>query len=201
MRTFNISHPAADAMDWEEAMGVIQKLLKDERYRDAMLMSTGCFLGLRISDILRLHWNDILQEDVINITEKKTKKKRALKINRKYREIASICHEGLFVEDDSEFVFKSWQFDGKRPICRGYAHEILKKIQKEYNITSAKVFSAHSLRKTFGRRIWLNECERGRGENALVLLCDVFGHSNVAITKRYLGIRQSEILSVYDILS
>ena len=65
---------------------------------------------------------------------------------------------------------------------------------------SAKVFSSHTLRKTFGRRIWLQECDQGRGDQALLLLCDVFGHSSIAITKRYLGIRQEEILSVYNSL-
>lgn len=198
MRNFNISHPAADAMDWSEAMSVIHRLLDDGRYRDAMLMGTGCFLGLRISDILKLRWQDILGKDVITVTEKKTQKKRSLKISRAYRQLADRCHEEMCIEDDTDYIFKSWQYEGRRPICRGYAHEILKKIQKDYNISSAQVFSSHSLRKTFGRQVWLTECEKGRGENALILLCDVFGHSNVAITKRYLGIRQAEILSVYD---
>ena len=198
MRTFNISHPAADAMDWNEAMRVIHELLDDDRYRDAMLVGTGCFLGLRISDILRLRWCDVLDEDIIKVKEKKTKKLRPLKISRPYRQLAKRCHEEMFIEDDNEYIFKSWQYGGKKPICRGHSHDILKKIQRDYNIRSAKVFSSHSLRKTFGRRVWEAECEKGRGENALVLLCDVFGHSNVAITKRYLGIRQTEILSVYD---
>lgn len=197
-RTFNISHPAADAMDWEEAMSVLHRLVRDERYRDAMLMGTGCFLGLRISDILQLRWKDILENEVVTVREKKTRKSRPMKIGKAYRSLAEKCHHELMIENDNDYIFNSWQYDGKKPISRGYSHEILKKIQKDYNIRSARVFSSHSLRKTFGRRVWLVECERGRGENALVLLCDVFGHSNVAITKRYLGIRKSEILSVYD---
>ena len=198
MRNFNISHPAADALDWDEAMSVIHRLLDDGRWRDAMLMGTGCFLGLRISDILRLRWKDILQDEIVIVQEKKTGKKRALKISRPYRQLSLRCHEEMCIEDDDEYIFKSWQFDGRRPICRGYSHEILKKIQKDYSVRSARVFSSHSLRKTFGRRVWLKENEKGRGDGALVLLCDVFGHSSVAITKRYLGIRQAEILSVYD---
>ncbi len=39
-----------------------------------------------------------------------------------------------------------------------------------------------------------------RDDEALLLLADVLGHSNIAITKRYLGIRKEEILSVYDSL-
>ena len=77
-------------------------------------------------------------------------------------------------------------------------HQILKDIKTTYSIKSAKVFSSHSLRKTFGRRVWLNECKQGRGEQALELLKELFGHSNVLITKRYLGIREDEILALYD---
>ena len=30
----------------------------------------------------------------------------------------------------------------------------------------------------------LQECEEGRGDRALLLLCDIFGHSSIAITKQ-----------------
>ncbi len=35
---------------------------------------------------------------------------------------------------------------------------------------------------------------------ALVMLSELFNHSNIAITKRYLGIRKDEILRCYDLL-
>ena len=38
-------------------------------------------------------------------------------------------------------------------------------------------------------------------ELALVKLMELFNHSSVAITKRYLGLRQEEILQTYDCLS
>lgn len=200
MRNFNISHPAADALDWDEAMRVITALANDGLYRESMLLSVGCYMGLRISDILRLKWQDILDNDILVIQEKKTKKKRKLKINPQLKKHAQYCYDETGQEDKDAYMFTSWQYYGTRPITRVRADQLLKGIKTRYHITSARVFSTHSLRKTFGRRVWLNECEKGRGEQALVLLCDVFGHSNVSITKRYLGIREEEILSVYDIL-
>ena len=38
-------------------------------------------------------------------------------------------------------------------------------------------------------------------ELALVKLMELFNHSSLAITKRYLGLRQEEILETYDVLS
>lgn len=193
------SHPAADALEWNEAMRLIDQLAKDGRYRDSMLVACGCFLGLRISDILWLRWDEICSNDVLTLSEKKTGKKRSLKINPELREHARWCREELFVEGNP-LIFQSWDMEDK-PITRQRAAQILKEAQKRYHIRSAKVFSTHSLRKTFGRRVWLQQCDKGRGEQALLLLSDVFGHSSISITKRYLGIRQDEILSVYDSLT
>lgn len=198
MRTTRISHPAADALDWEEAMSVIERLNNDFRFRDAMLMSIGCNLGLRISDILQLRWADILQDDTLVIKEKKTGKKRSLRINAALRREAILAYDNLEISNNTNYIFVAWNNDGDRPFTRCRAHQILKDIQHRYGIRSAKVFSSHSLRKTFGRRVWLSESEKGRGETALVLLSEAFGHSSIAITKRYLGIRQQEILSLYD---
>lgn len=193
------SHPAADALDWDEAMSLISNLKEDEYYRDAMLIACGCFLGLRISDILPLKWKDLDNEKLI-IKEKKTGKSRILKINPSLKQIANECKEKSNAEMNS-FIFNTQMNSGRFPMTRQRAAQILKESAKRYNIKSATVFSTHSLRKTFGRRVWLQECEKGKGELALQLLQDVFGHSSMAITKRYLGIRQDEILSVYDTLS
>ena len=54
------------------------------------------------------------------------------------------------------------------------------------------------MRKTFGRKVF-----ESAGENAnlaLARLSELFNHSNVSITKIYLGIRQDELLETYDLL-
>lgn len=194
------SHPAADALDWNEAMKLIKYLTDDERFRDSMLVASGCFLGLRISDILKLQWRQLIQDDTLTITEKKTGKKRIVRVNPELRRHAAMCKELMMIEDDDELVFPNWS-DHSKPITRQRADQILKEAKARYHINTAKVFATHSLRKTFGRRVWLQECKKGRGEQALLLLCDVFKHSSVAITKRYLGIRKEEVLAVYDSLT
>lgn len=195
----NSKHKAADALDWDEAMRLIGLLKKDGRYRDCMLIASGCFLGLRISDLLQLRWQDLFN-DTVTISEKKTGKSRKMKVNPALRTYAKECMEGLQINDPKKFIFSARRYGAYSPMSRQMAFHIIRKCKKEYGITSAEVLSTHSLRKTFGRRVWLKECEKGRGEMGLMLLCEVFNHSNVNITKRYLGIRQEEILSVYDSL-
>lgn len=200
MRT-KVSHPAADAMDWSEAMSLISRLTEDGRLRDSMLISVGCMLGLRVSDFLKLKWCDLLDSDVLVLQEQKTGKTRKMKVNQQLRKQAALCYEEMYIEDRREYIFNSYQRNGEKPISRVRVHQILKDIQSNYKITTAKVFSCHTLRKTFGRRIWLNECRRGRGDQALELLKELFGHEHVLVTKRYLGIRQEELLALYDKLT
>lgn len=195
-------HPAADALDWNEAMRLIKGLCEDEKYRDAMLVGCGCYLGLRISDLLRLTWSDLLTDSQMILEERKTGKHRSFRINPALRALASDCYDQMCPgEPLSRLVFQSWAREEGNPISRQRAGQILHEIKEDYSVRTARVFSTHSLRKTFGRRVWLQECKRGRGEQALLLLSDVFGHSSIQITKRYLGIRQEEILSVYDTLN
>ena len=75
---------------------------------------------------------------------------------------------------------------------------ILKEVKRKYRLHVGN-FSCHSLRKTFGRQVYnMND---NNAELALVKLMELFNHSNVAITKRYLGLRQEKILQTYDCLS
>ncbi len=76
--------------------------------------------------------------------------------------------------------------------------QILKEVKKKYRL-KIKNFSCHSLRKTFGRQVY--NMNSDNAELALVKLMELFNHSSVAITKRYLGLRQEEILQTYDCLS
>mgnify|MGYP003391685818 CR=1 FL=1 len=61
-----------------------------------------------------------------------------------------------------------------------------------------KVNREVKLRKTFGRKVFESS---DSAELALVKLMELFNHSSIAITKRYLGLRQEEILETYDVLS
>lgn len=198
MTTIRGGHKAADAMDWDEALRLVDRMFKDGHYRDALLFASGCYLGLRVSDLLQLRWADLLSDE-FSLKEKKTGKERTLRVNEALSKFAAACRKELGRPAEDAFIFVAK--NGTEPISRQAVDRMLKMARVKYQVKSAKVFSSHTMRKTFGRRVWLQECEKGRGEQALVLLCDVFRHSSVAVTKRYLGIRQDEIMSVYDSLT
>ena len=72
---------------------------------------------------------------------------------------------------------------------------MLKEIFKQYNIVLEGNASSHLFRKTLGNRVLrLNNYSN----ESIILLMELFSHSSPAITKRYLGIREKEILDVYD---
>ena len=70
---------------------------------------------------------------------------------------------------------------------------------KEEIPLESQEFQLSPLRKTFGRQVY--NMNSDNSEHALVKLMEVFNHSSVAITKRYLRLRQEEILETYDCLT
>lgn len=189
------STTTADYLVWSDAMNLIRKLAKDGNYKMSLLIALGCFTGLRISDILALRWNQILNTEEFAIIEKKTGKKRTLRINPQLQQHIVECYEQIqpiSVKSPILVSQKGTVFTIQR------INVILKEIKKKYR-SKVKNFSCHSLRKTFGRQVYNMNSENS--ELALVKLMELFNHSSIAITKRYLGLRQEEILETYDVLS
>ena len=189
------SNTTADYLEWEVAMNLIRRLAKDENYKMSLLIAIGCFTGLRISDILDLRWDQILNTDEFTVIEKKTGKKRLIRLNPQLQKHIKECYQSIKpIMDGSPILMsqKGTVFSIQR------INVILKEIKAKYRL-KIKNFSCHSLRKTFGRQVYSMNSENS--ELALVKLMELFNHSSVAITKRYLGLRQEEILETYDMLS
>ena len=189
------STTTADYLVWSDAMNLIRKLAKDENYKMSLLIALGCFTGLRISDILALRWEQILSTEEFTIIEKKTGKKRVLRLNSQLQQHIQECYEQIQpigLKAPILISQKGTVFTIQR------INVILKEIKRKYRL-KVKNFSCHSLRKTFGRQVYNMNSENS--ELALVKLMELFNHSSLAITKRYLGLRQEEILETYDCLT
>ena len=179
----------SDYIDFDKALNKGLSLLKDnKKSRIGFYIILSVNTGLRISDILQIKHKD-LAGDKLNITEKKTKKPREITLNdvvkKAYLKLVSKLDEQNIREDDYIFISQKGSVYKTQSI-----NDVLKTI---FNSKSLQI-SSHSLRKSFARRVYQNLNE---SENALVLLSDIFSHSSVAITRRYLGIRRETIENVY----
>ena len=189
------SNTTADYLIWSDAMNLIRKLAKDGNYKMSLLVAIACFTGLRISDILSLRWWQILGVEEFTIIEKKTGKQRTIRLNPQLQQHIQECYEHikpigvkapiLVSQKGTTFTVQS-------------INRLLKQIKAKYKV-KIKNFSCHSFRKTFGRQVY--NMNSDNSELALVKLMELFNHSSVSITKRYLGLRQEEILETYDCLS
>ena len=189
------STTTADYLVWSDAMNLIRKLARDGNYKMSLLIAIGCFTGLRISDILALRWRQILHTSEFTVIEKKTGKRRTLRLNPELQKHIADCFEHikpLGIESPILVSQKGTTYSVQR------INVILKEIKKKYKL-KINHFSCHSLRKTFGGQVY--NMNSDSAELALVKLMELFNHSSVAITKRYLGLRQEEILETYDCLA
>ncbi len=175
----------SDYLNFDSTLNKAVKLIKnDKNYKLGFLVVLGINSGLRISDILSLKFSD-LDGDSITLLEKKTNKKRIIRINDNIKD--AFEHLKNRTENHKGYIFTSNQ-------NTVYSRQYVNRKLKEYFGTKKLSVSSHSLRKTFGRQVYLNNNET---DKALLYLSDLFNHSSPAITKRYLGIRQEELDDIY----
>ena len=185
----------ADYIPFDAAINLVHRLFKDKNYVMSLFVATGIFTGLRVHDLRDLRWNQLLQDGVMTIIEHKTKKERKIKLNPDFVEHVKQCYEAMGIKNPNEHCFLSQK---KTVISTQWFNRLLKQVRNKYRVP-CKNISCHSLRKTMGRAIF--EKSEENSEMALIKLSEVFGHSNTQITRRYLGLKQEEILEAYDLLT
>ena len=171
--------------------------------RNFLLIICGLNTALRISDILKLRWKDVYNENLlsfkshIDVKEQKTGKKTTVFINNNLKEaLASflkdiIAKKGKLCDVMEQFIFLG-QKSTDKPISRIQAFRIISEAAKKC-LLSHKV-SCHSLRKTFGYHAWKNGVSPA-------LLTSIYNHSSYKITTRYLGIDQDDKDEVFSLVN
>jgi len=189
------SRTTTSALDWEDFKSLIAKLERDQIFKYCLLIAIGVFTGLRISDLLQLRFSQFVNTDLLTIIEKKTKKTRRIKINADLKSILERVKIKMGVKDPDQFIFLNRY--GTKPIDKSWVNVQLKSIFKKYGILVEGNVSSHLFRKTLGNRVLrLNNYS----EESVILLMTLFNHSSPGTTKRYLGIREREVMDVYDSL-
>ena len=172
---------------------LVDRMKKSDDYRFLLLISVGCYCGLRLGDILQLRWEDVMHREYFEVMERKTGKHRKITINSGLQEIILFCHQNLnairsITPEQHIFINKTGQ-----PLSKQFVNRRLHVIFVQYRI-KVQNGSSHTLRKTFGKRVYqMNNCS----ESALVLLSSIFNHSSISVTRRYIGLSQEQISNVY----
>jgi integrase len=183
-------------IEWNDFISLITRLEKEENYKFCLLISIGVFTGLRISDLLTLTYSDLLNNETFTINEKKTNKQRSIKVNKDLKDIVKRIVTKSDINNLNQLIFINKY--GTKALDKSYVNVKLKELIKKFRIKVDGNISSHTFRKTLGRRVM--EVNNYSNES-LILLMELFGHSSMSITKRYLGIREQEIHNVYDSLT
>jgi integrase len=188
-----LSTTTDDFLEWDQMLNLVHKHYKDENYKMSLFIALGSFWGLRVSYHVSLKWEQILNDDEITIIEQKTKKKRVISINPELNQHILDCYSKINTVG-FQYVFVSQK---KCVYSTQRLNIMLKEIKTSYKL-NIKNFACHSLRKTFGYQLFNMSGENS--EMALVKLMDIFNHSNMSLTKKYLGLKNDEIKEAYDLL-
>lgn len=188
------SNTTADYIEWNAMVDLVHRLYDDKMYRYSLLVGCGSFFGLRVSDLRALKWEHLLCGPRLTLIEKKTGKRRDIKINAAFQQHIRNCYDALNIEhlDEHCFLNNRGTVQSTQSINRH-----LKTIKARYNL-DVEHFSTHSFRKTFGRKVVESAGEHS--EMALIKLSEIFNHSSPMITRRYLGLRAQELEEVYNSL-
>lgn len=196
-----ITQPIRDIVELKKIKRYYREVKPNKR--NFLLIICGLNTALRISDILKLRWKDVYNENLlsfkshIDVKEQKTGKKTTVFINNNLKEaLASflkdiIAKKGKLCDVMEQFIFLG-QKSTDKPISRIQAFRIISEAAKKC-LLSHKV-SCHSLRKTFGYHAW----KKGVSP---ALLTSIYNHSSYKITTRYLGIDQDDRDEVFELVN
>ena len=178
---------AARRLEYDEYMTIITLCQKGFTYKDeygvkhifrpnkqlAMTFILQANLGLRISDVLKLK-PYTFKNDKLEVIEKKTGKLQYRTINRNLKE--------LIYEYALENNIKSNDY-----LIKVKVRAIQKQLAIIANYLNLTNISSHSFRKLFGVTVY------NKTNGNIELLKELFNHSNIATTQRYIKVSQKQI--------
>jgi integrase len=164
--------------------------------RNHLLVIIAMHTALRISDVLGLTWEMLLDEKGnvcyrLTLVEQKTGKTKTMALHNDIKNALRRYLREIGEGSANGFVFASPRNNG-RAITRITAWRVVTFAARSLGLQGC--ICSHSLRKTFGYHAW-------KSGVAVPLLMDIYNHSSYEITRRYLGITQEDRDDVYLNLS
>lgn len=167
----------------------IKKLL-DRQPRNLALFTLGINVAFRANELLALNVDDVAHlaaGDVLDLKQKKTKKYRAVIINKTAHHA---IQQWLAVRPDSDSPALFPSRLGER-LTVPSVHRLVKMWCKHVGLRGN--YGSHTLRKTWG----FMQREAGVSET---LISEAYGHGSVMQTRAYLGVQSEEVASLYELL-
>jgi integrase len=156
--------------------------------RNHLLIVMGLYTALRVSDMLRISWDDVYDfnrgrvRTHIHIVEKKTRKPKTVALNKSIVTALMLCLGSA--RPGASLVANARTGNA---ISRIQAYRLIRDAAETLGIGRV---SCHSLRKTFGYHAW-------KSDTPPTLIMEIYNPSSLAVTRRYLGITQDDKDAVY----
>ncbi len=165
---------------------VLKAALKKHSARDYLLFVFAINTGLRISEMLKIEVNDVLDQNADPV--------RFLRIGQEDIFINDTIHEALHYYFSKAapagltYLFQSSRLE--KPITRQQAYRIMTQAAKEAGVEGT--IGPHTLRKTFGYHAY----QKGI---AVSLIQKRFHHASPAETRKYIGIEKNQVIPKVDV--
>lgn len=166
-------------IDYEKANQKGFELLRGKNKTLGLLIVCGANMGLRISDLLGVTYDQLKSGEFI-LHEKKTKKRRKIVVNDLVREALT------YMTDSPQYHSGGYAFLSQKGTIFSSQH-----VNRMLKRVFGRGYSSHGLRKGFGRRVF----EKSGQNLAHVQL--VLQHKDPSDTLRYIGITQEQLDNTY----
>lgn len=180
----------ADYLPYDDYKRLLDSLEESKQYKWCLYCTLSFCLGLRVSDIKKLTWRELIRQSSVIVTEKKTGKTKRIAIGESASERILYFYNKLDRPSMTSNVITNRK---GRPVSTQYINRTLKDWIPKYNLP-IKNFSTHTFRKTFGRYVYESY---GRTEESIIILNHIFRHHSIKTTIVYIGLTEEEVGNVF----
>ena len=168
-------------VDYEYAVKEGNRLITSgENPTLGFLLVCGVNMGLRITDLLGISYDQLKSGEFV-VNEKKTSKRRVIRVNSTVKETLKLMKGEI-----------RYELGGKCFVSQKGNVYSIQHVNRMMKKVFGKGYSSHGLRKGFGRRLY-----EKKGKDLTIVQMQL-QHMNPADTLRYIGVTQENLDKCFD---
>jgi len=172
-------------IDYDMAMEKGVELIRGDNPTLGLLIVCGVNFGLRISDLLGISYDQLKSGEFV-VNEKKTKKKRVIRVNKRTKVVLELMK---YHNPNSRYVLGGKAFVSQKGTVYSPQH-----VNRMLKNVFGEGYSSHGLRKGFGRRLY------EKMDKDLSIVQMQLQHMNPSDTLKYIGVTQENLNECFDVL-